>query len=149
MGRPVYPDSLLLSRPDRPCQVCAGILYYPRSKYQCVTCARRLGHKGRKADARLMMLASAKYRARRDGRLFDLTVDDIVIPEFCPYLGVRLVRGLTLPGPNSLTLDCIIPALGYVKGNILVISQRANRIKNDGTWQDLMAIAIKLKELTE
>jgi len=38
---------------------------------------------------------------------------------------------------NSPSLDKLIPELGYVKGNITVMSVRANRIKNDATRQEI------------
>lgn len=34
-----------------------------------------------------------------------------------------------------------MPAMGYVKGNIIVISNRANRIKNNATIPELRAVA--------
>jgi hypothetical protein len=72
---------------------------------------------------------------------FDLTIDDIVIPEFCPCLGMRLVRGKRAHGPASPTLDRKRPELGYTRDNIWVISYRANRIKNDATPEELTRIA--------
>lgn len=76
---------------------------------------------------------------------FDLTEDDFELPVFCPALGVKLEvasggwRGVNKD--NSPSLDKIIPALGYVKGNVVVISNKANRMKNDGTTAELRRIA--------
>jgi hypothetical protein len=47
---------------------------------------------------------------------------------------------------NSYSLDRIDSSKGYVKGNIWVISLRANRIKNDSTPQELRLIADKVEE---
>ena len=33
-----------------------------------------------------------------------------------------------------------ISALGYVLGNVVVISQRANQLKSDGTLEELIAL---------
>lgn len=41
---------------------------------------------------------------------------------------------------GSPTIDRIINDLGYVKGNVIVISWRANRIKSDATLAELKAI---------
>jgi glycine cleavage system aminomethyltransferase T len=57
------------------------------------------------------------------------SVEDIVVPECCAIFGERLVTGTETSGPWSPTLDRIIPALGYVRGNIWVISRRANAMK--------------------
>ena len=39
------------------------------------------------------MFRNAKARAIKQGLEFTITKDDIVIPEVCPYLGVRLTPG--------------------------------------------------------
>jgi hypothetical protein len=69
---------------------------------------------------------------------FDLTLTDIVIPKYCPVLGIELRKELTgKPTDYSPSVDRIIPELGYVRGNIAIISYRANRIKNDATLDEL------------
>lgn len=88
-----------------------------------------------------IMLASAKYRAKRDGCPFSITLDDIVIPQFCPILGHPLEK--STEGRAKLTspsLDKVIPALGYVPGNVRVISVEANRLKDANTVETLTAL---------
>lgn len=88
------------------------------------------------------MLYRAKRRAKKLGLPFDLTVEDVTIPEFCPILGIRLAtfnqRGASLR--SSASLDRIVPALGYVRGNVIVISHKANSIKNDATPEEILAV---------
>jgi hypothetical protein len=84
------------------------------------------------------LIQGAKQRAKKHGIPIDITVEDIVIPEFCPYLGVKLVP---FSGWNSPSLDKINPQLGYVKGNIQVISTKANTMKNDATREELIQFA--------
>lgn len=74
---------------------------------------------------------------------FDLTADDLEIPDFCPALGIPLYRasGCKAQGPNSPTLDRLNPDLGYVRGNVLVVSARANQIKSDSTPSELYRVA--------
>lgn len=90
-----------------------------------------------------VMYLHAKRRAKEQGVPFSIRLEDIAIPTHCPVLGIRLVRAKKGKGftDTSPSLDKIIPALGYVPGNIAVISGRANRLKNDGTADELMAIA--------
>jgi hypothetical protein len=38
---------------------------------------------------------------------------------------------------------------GYTKENILIISARANAIKNDGTWQEILKVAQFYQQLEE
>lgn len=65
------------------------------------------------------------------------------IPEKCPMLGLTLEYGGVGKGPgwtreeNSPSLDKIDPLGGYTADNIHIISWRANRIKNDGTVEEI------------
>lgn len=79
------------------------------------------------------MLAHAKKRAKTSGVPFSITAADIAIPESCPVLGIILSIGNGNMHSGSPTLDRIIPELGYVSGNVAVISQRANMLKSDGS----------------
>lgn len=79
---------------------------------------------------RKSMLAGARYRARHNKVPFDLTLDDIQIPEFCPILGIKLIFNSICAKGNSPSLDRFYPAKGYVKGNVTVISNKANTVKS-------------------
>ena len=87
------------------------------------------------------MVATARNRAKGRNLPCTITVNDFEIPEFCPVLGVPLSTSTTRNGksyasPNSPSLDRFYPALGYVPGNVAVISYRANALKGDGTLED-------------
>lgn len=92
------------------------------------------------SDPRRRLLALAKHRAKAKGLAFGLTVDDIVVPRYCPVLGLLLRPGRGGPSPNSPTLDRIRPAKGYVVGNVVVISHKANRIKSDASLRELLRL---------
>lgn len=79
----------------------------------------------------------------KKGLPFDITLEDIDIPDFCPALGIPLFRakGRKAQGPNSPTLDRLDPDLGYVTGNVMVVSARANQIKSDSTPSELYRVA--------
>lgn len=90
------------------------------------------------------LLQFARSRARKLGVPFNLVAEDIVIPEFCPALGIRLVPNLGVGGralPESPNLDRIIPALGYVRGNVQVISHKANMWKANRPWDEWQRFA--------
>ena len=93
------------------------------------------------------MLTRVKHRAKEKGLAFDLTVADILIPKRCPILGLLLVVGKGRATDTSPELDRIDNRKGYVKGNVHVISRRANRIKNDATVAELEKIASYLRRL--
>lgn len=91
------------------------------------------------------LLVSAKYRAVKTGVAFNLTLEDVVIPEICPVLGIDLIAGVEKWAPSSPSLDRINHALGYIKGNVRVISWRANNLKRDGTAEEFERIAAYMR----
>lgn len=96
-----------------------------------------------KLNPKKRLLYSAAARAKREGLPFSITEEDIVIPTHCPYLGLELcitaARGTKRN--NVISLDKIIPSLGYVKGNIEVMSQQANTMKSDASKEELLLFA--------
>jgi hypothetical protein len=98
-------------------------------------------------DPRRRMLTQAKHRAKVRGIPFDLSIEDFHIPEFCPALGIKLAIKRSKMTDSTPTLDRLKPELGYTKGNVAVISLKANRIKNDATVDELFAVASWLKSI--
>jgi len=90
------------------------------------------------------MWKGAQKRAEEKGLPFNIEVSDIVIPKVCPLLEIPLKDCKGAAGDSSPSLDRLIPHLGYVKGNILVISFRANQIKNCASLDELMLLADNL-----
>lgn len=87
------------------------------------------------------LLTSARERARRLGIECTIVVEDIVIPKICPILNIEIKKGVKKSLPSSPTLDRINPEIGYVKGNIQVISRKANTMKSDATREELLIFA--------
>lgn len=83
------------------------------------------------------MYYNAKRRAKVKGYDFDITIDDIVIPEFCPYLGIPLIIGTKDNYENTPSLDRIDNTKGYIKGNVLVVSKKGNSMKNSASFEEL------------
>ena len=83
---------------------------------------------------RKLLLKQSKRRARKRGYECNITLDDIWIPERCPYLDIPLIKGTNgKPCLNSPSLDRIDSTKGYVKENVLVVSFKANKSKSDST----------------
>lgn len=95
------------------------------------------------------MWSGAKKRAREGDLPFDIDLGDIHIPDTCPLLGIPIHRGENHWTNNSPTLDRIVPAKGYTKGNVMVISFRANRIKCDASVEELETISKNLREVVD
>jgi hypothetical protein len=89
------------------------------------------------------LFRAAKKRSKERGLEFNIEKSDIVIPEYCPYIGVRLTsnskRGTARTTVASL--DRIDSTLGYVKGNVEVISHLANTMKSNANLQQLTQFA--------
>ena len=116
--------------------------YREANRELCLERNRAFNQRRQQQHPEYYMWARAKRRARDCGVPFDITVEDICIPAMCPALGIPIersnVRGTSLR--NSPSLDRIVPALGYVKGNVIVVSHKANSIKNDATPNEVMAV---------
>ena len=103
-----------------------------------------------KKNLKRHILKRAKGRSKEQNVPFNLTEEDIIIPEICPVLGIKIEVGEgSKPSPNSPTLDKLIPEKGYVKGNVNIISHKANTIKNDATLEELEKVTSWLKNQLE
>lgn len=93
----------------------------------------------------IWILSNIRRRAKELGLPCDLVAEDIVPPEFCPVLGLKLERsrkGRSVgPQPNSPSVDRIIPERGYIKSNVIVISHLANCIKQNATPEQIRRVA--------
>lgn len=78
-----------------------------------------------------------KARAKRLGREFNLQLDDIVLPTHCPIFGHEFIYGHS---DWTYSVDRIDNSKGYVKDNIVIVSNKANRLKNDASIEDLKKI---------
>lgn len=80
---------------------------------------------------------SAKARAKKTNKEFTIEVEDIIVPDVCPILGIPLTPGVGKQSWNSPTLDRKDNEKGYTKENISVISLRANMLKSDMTTKQV------------
>lgn len=93
-------------------------------------------HSDYEANPEKYLFQNARSRAKRAGAPFSITADDVHIPNTCPLLGIPIVAGKGTTIASSPSLDRIDPQLGYVPGNVWVISHRANGIKHDATLSE-------------
>jgi len=101
--------------------------------------------KSRKNFPERNLYNKAKGRCKLSGLSFDITVEDIVIPEYCPLLGIKLDSWGEKDACPSL--DRKNNTLGYTKDNIWVISFLANRMKNTSTKEQLITFAENVLKL--
>jgi hypothetical protein len=89
-----------------------------------------------------VLLNGARSRAKRKAIPFEISIDDIVIPDKCPVFGVAFIRGHS---KWTYSLDRVVPERGYVKGNVAVISNEANRLKSYMGLQELERLVAYVK----
>ncbi len=71
--------------------------------------------------------------------------DDMI----CPVLGIKMEVGDKNRNVNSPSIDKIIPEKGYVPGNVIIVSMKANRIKADATPDEIIKVGKFYKKLLE
>ena len=87
-------------------------------------------------------VANARQRAKRSAVAFDIDVEYVrgLVVNTCPLLGLPLLYAQPKLSDRSPTLDRKNPTLGYTKGNVAVVSHRANRLKSDSNMEELQTL---------
>lgn len=98
-------------------------------------------------NAQRSKFRAKKYNAQRTGWEWSISFGDLDWPTHCPILGMELDYFAEGRQENSPSFDQIDAGKGYVKGNVHIISWRANRIKNNGTAEEHRKIADYLEKL--
>lgn len=98
---------------------------------------KAIDRKSRIKNFKRAMYTAAKYRAEKRGIEFNIEIDDIIIPEKCPILECDFIYGTSHNYEYSPSLDRIDNSKGYIKGNVMVISSKANKMKNSATLHEL------------
>jgi hypothetical protein len=91
----------------------------------------------------------ARHRALKKGIEFNIEISDIIIPEICPILGLPIKKAIDGNRDLSPSLDRIDNDKGYIKGNIQVISFKANAMKLTADKSELINFANWVKKIYE
>jgi hypothetical protein len=99
--------------------------------------------KWEKQNPHKTLLKSAKQRSVKYNHEFNIDLTDIIIPEYCPLLGIKIEprEGGHGPKDSSPSLDRIDNTKGYIKGNVWVISWLANKMKATATNEQLLTFS--------
>ncbi len=106
---------------------------------------RQYRQKKRNLDLAWYLFLECRTRARRKGLTFNLDPADIVIPAVCPVFGFSFRVGRE-NRDFAASVDRIDSELGYVKGNVRVISYLANRMKSNASENQLRQFALWILE---
>ena len=123
----------------------------------CISCKAKYDREYAKANPLKKALSSAKYEAkgrkRNVPKEFDLDEEHLkqLDTDTCPLLGIPIQwnvgkhqgKGNAKPGQSwqskdSKSLDRIRSTKGYLKGNVQIISWRANHLKGDATLEEMV-----------
>ncbi len=96
-----------------------------------------------RAKHRLHALLSAiRRKCAREGIPYSISESYFTSwPIVCPVLGIRIDWSCGPLRANTPSIDRIIPVLGYIPGNVVIVSMRANRLKSDATPEEMCRLA--------
>ena len=118
--------------------------YYKKHKEKLIA----YGNKYRKDKPLPNLLRLAKQRALQHCIPFDIMESDLVVPKVCPFLGCILTsdQGVGRKWSN-ISVDRIDSTKGYIKGNVWIISDLANRMKQNATPEELIMFARGIRRI--
>lgn len=143
---------LVFYESDNPCR--KGHTCKKHVKDGCIECkkAKRIRNKAKNPRRTWAgdIVRQARYRAARANPPIPHTVTAAyvhsIIPDACPIFGTEFVfRGNKKMIPESPSLDRLDPKLGYVPGNVVIISVKANLIKSAYGSEDILKVGEWLK----
>ena len=99
-------------------------------------------------DPRPKMYSRARERCKITGVKFALkSYKDIPKPyKYCPLLNIPMFVGSGIATDNSPTLDRINNNKGYIKGNLQVISRKANQSKSNLSFNEYETMYFNMKK---
>jgi hypothetical protein len=142
-----FNDNLTIAD-NEPCKTCGLFLikntmnYAPDNLKTCRKCRQVSDPLYRRQHIKQLMILAAARRAKQNNIDFDITEQDLPesLPEFCPVLGIPMKVSIGMQTDHSFSLDRIDNSKGYIRGNVEVISWKANRLKNNATTDDMRKI---------
>ena len=93
-----------------------------------------------------------KQSAKKRGINFDLTMSDLnnlSFPITCPVLNIPLAYNRGLAQDNSFSVDRKDSTKGYTTDNIIVVSNRVNKLKSDASLEEMQKIVNFYSKLNE
>lgn len=141
-------EGYYVAETERECTKCGAI--FPKTS-KTVTLCNKCNSERVKAwnTPKYKLWDRARGRSKKSGMEFSIKLEDITIPETCPYLDIPLEvhKGSSGGKPNSPALDRIDNSKGYIESNIQVISHLANQMKASASKEELLLFASRVLEI--
>lgn len=123
-----------------------NVKYFETHQRWCNNNKNKINEYSRRHDASLRenqikyLLQRSAKNAKAANLEFSLSEKDLIIPEVCPLLGLKL--DFHSKNRDYLpSVDRINSSKGYIPGNVMVMSMLANRMKNSATIEQLKEFA--------
>ena len=112
----------------------------------CKSCHSAHHIKRLKTNHQYRLWFCSKENAKKKGIPHTIRPHDILLPEVCIYLGIKLNYEILLDEKRTMkydypSIDRIDSTKGYTIDNIQIISLLANRIKNNATPEQLITFS--------
>lgn len=120
------------------CLFCGIPLVGKRTKY---CCDNHQAYHWQERNKYKFKFSRWKASAKSNNIPFDIVESDLDWPKTCPYLDIELNYISDDRSDNVASLDKIEPDLGYIKGNVQIISQLANKMKSSASKEQLITFA--------
>lgn len=126
---------------ERECTNCGTL--FPKTSKTVTLCNSCNSERVKSTVLDKKILNRLKVRATNRGMDFNLELEDIIIPEICPVLGIPIKENKGRPGAykDSISVDRVDNSKGYIKGNIQILSQLANQMKGAASIEELQKFA--------
>ena len=123
--------------------------YFKKNRDKINERKRERGRKRREKYPERELIESAKKRAKKNNLDFNITEEDVFIPNKCPLLGLELRKNENRVKDNSPSLDRIDNSKGYIKGNVRVVSFLANKLKSNHSRNEIKEICNNMNLIYE
>lgn len=120
-----------------------------KENYKKVLESANMRYKNNKSNPEYRKLANFKSRkstAKKEGIPFTILFEEIEYPTHCPLTGIKLNYIDGNKAYDSPSIDRLIPELGYIKGNVKIISGLANRMKGLASKEECLQFAKNIKK---
>ena len=144
---------------SKACNVCGEtkpVSEFYKKEARCKVCTIGIKRRHRVERPFCSLATDKKSQSKRMGIPYDLTEDylESIWTGYCPVFKTKLRNpyeggNKERMSKNTPSLDRLVPAKGYVKGNVMFISNYANTLKGRATSEELTQVATWLQQTEE
>lgn len=100
-----------------------------------------------KTRPKYALVKNLRSGAKKRGLEFNITEEDLVLPDTCPIFGTKLNFGKDRTSYTKASVDRVDNTKGYVKGNVRIISWIANTRKGSMSIEHVENLLLYMRGL--